>query len=272
MSRLSGGNQLKVLFARIIRNGCRKRNFLALFRLTPSLKFPCLSENHCHRFERLVRFRSVNRFPIAWSRREFVKLSFAASLGVMGISRFRFQTQLMPYRIAFLGTDDYGCKVLGSILRIPNVQIAALCDADKRRLGMVAASVEQATRHRPRLYADDSDLFQCENVNLAIVAAADRPPATNTLSTLCNGSHVLLLHPVCRPFDRLFTSQSMRLHKGRFLPANPTQRILPELISLPDLIQDARCAAYGLPVSSQDFRTRRLFSEWGVWLAPLSAD
>jgi hypothetical protein len=175
-----------------------------------------------------------------WSRRDFLKLSFATSGAIVAASLVGSTPK--RYRVAALGRDAYTGKVLDSIRRIKNTEIVSL----------------SAPRIRP---------------DLLVIGTADLAEARVLNDAANNTTSVLIVSHVCQPIAGLPELAPERLRKGRIVHAAGQKRLVPELISLPEMIQDALCVSSGslLPMKTDPVRQRRrVFSGWAVWIEPLT--
>jgi hypothetical protein len=185
---------------------------------------------------------SPQRFGEAswWSRRDFAKLSFAASGAIIAASFVG--SRPTSYRVAGVGTDPYTGKVLDSIRQIQNVEIVS--------------RLENHTRP-----------------NLIVMGASDLSDA-RLLDLAANyPSSVLIVSHVCQPIAGLAELPLPRLRKGRIVHIGGQRHLVPELIPLSELIQDRFCESNRLPVSAQTEparNNRRIFSGWGVWIDPMA--
>jgi hypothetical protein len=175
-----------------------------------------------------------------WSRRDFVKLSFAASGAIIAASFVG--SKPTSYRVAAAGRDSYVGKMLDSIRQIKNAEIVSLTD----------------NRARP---------------DLIVIGASDLSDG-GLLDLAANyRASVLIVSHVCQPVAGLAEVAPARLRKGRIVHTGGRRHLLPELISLPELIRDRFCESNRLPVSAQTGPTRnkrRMFSGWAVWIDPVA--
>jgi hypothetical protein len=175
-----------------------------------------------------------------WSRRDFVKLSFAASGAIIAASFVGSKAK--SYRAAGIGTDPYASKVLDSIRQIQNVEIVSRWQNDTPPDLMVIGAPDLA----------DTDLFDL---------AANYPAS------------VLIVSHICQPIPGLPEVAPVRLRKGRIVHTGSQRRLLPSLVSLSELIRDRYCESNGLPVSAQTEparNTQRIFSGWAIWIDPVA--
>jgi len=185
---------------------------------------------------------SSHRFGEAswWSRRGFVKLSFATSGAIIAASFLVSRTK--SYRIALLGTDPYAMKVLTSLRQIQNTEIVTL----------------SRSHVRP---------------DLIVVTVLDLSDSTLMNVAAKSESSVLIVTPVCQTIAGLDEIKSNRLQCGRFVGAGAQRRLVPELISLSETIRNGGYQSTRLPIADRvepALHPQRVFSGWGVWIDPLA--
>jgi hypothetical protein len=174
-----------------------------------------------------------------WSRRDFLKLSCVASGAIIAAPLVGSRPK--SYHVAGLGTDPYTGTVLDSIRRIQNTEIVNLSEKHTRP-------------------------------DLMVIGAADLAEAWVFDAATKSATSVLIVSHVCQAVDGLSELAPARLRKGRFVHVSGQKRLVPELISLPEMIQDALNASNPPLVSVQTKPARRqlrVFSGWAVWIDPL---
>jgi hypothetical protein len=155
------------------------------------------------------------------------------------------------YRVAVLGSDLYSRKVIDSLLRTRSAEIVSLSDNQ-------------------------------EHAELVVIAACDLSDAKLLDIALNSSSSVLIVSPVCHAVEGLAELTPTRLKKGRFVRVGAERRLIPELIALPEMIENRFCKSAtslghdrmnGLALSTQTGSSphkRRIFSGWAVWIDPLA--
>ena len=175
-----------------------------------------------------------------WSRRDFVKLSFAAGSAIVAASLLG--TGPKNYRVAALGTDPCTGTVLGSIRRIQSTEIVSLSEMHTKP-------------------------------DLIVIGAADLSDARLAALAANSTSSVLIVSHVCQPIAALAELAPARLRKGRLVHTGGQKRLVPELISLPEMIRDRLCECDHRSVFGQTEPVRhkmRVFSGWAIWIDPLA--
>jgi hypothetical protein len=151
-------------------------------------------------------------------------------------------SQPQRYRVAVLGKNSYSRTVVDSLLRSPSAEIVR--------------------------FSDDH-----EKSDLIVIAASDLSDARLLDIALNSSSSVVIVSHVCHPFEGLGELKPARLQKGRIVGAGAEKRAIPELIPLPEMIEDRFCKMNGLALSPQKgsgTHRQRLFSGWAVWIDPLA--
>jgi hypothetical protein len=174
------------------------------------------------------------------SRRDFVKLSLAASCGLIAAAWVGSKPQ--TYRIAVLGADSYGHKILEPLLR-------------KQKTGIVSLSENH------------------EQSDLIVIAASDLSDTRLVNVAMSSASSVLIVTPVCHSIDSLAEIKAARLRKGRFVHIGAEKRLVPELISLCEIVKDQLCESNWMLNAERTEPARhqqRVLSGWAVWIDPLA--
>jgi hypothetical protein len=107
--------------------------------------------------------------------------------------------------------------------------------------------------------------------DLIVIGVSDLSDAKLADLAANSASSVLIVSHVCQPIPSLAELAPARLRKGRFVHASAQRRLVPELISLSEMVQDRFCAANRLPISAQTEPARnkqRIFSGWALWIDP----
>jgi len=111
------------------------------------------------------------------SRRRFVRTTgFAVGAMMMPNVLRAHRGRVAPsdqVRVGVIGINGMGYANLLSILKIPEVRCAALCDVDASVLNAKADDVARRTGTRPTLYADFRRLLENPDIDAVIIATPD---------------------------------------------------------------------------------------------------
>jgi predicted dehydrogenase len=130
------------------------------------------------------------------NRRRFLAAStVAAGWLVGGAPAIRGAEKGRRYRTALIGSGWWGMNILREALRAGQSQVVALCDVDQGQLESSVDELKALTADEPKLYRDYRELFDREQVEIAIIATPDHWHALNTLAALEAGAHVFVEKP-----------------------------------------------------------------------------
>lgn len=107
----------------------------------------------------------------------------------------------MSIRVGVIGLGDGGISNLKSLVLVPDVEIVAVCDLDKKRweaAGIVLSSVETL-----RYYNEYPAMLEREDIDLVVVATHDYQHLSPTEAALESGRRVFLEKPVATSIDDL---------------------------------------------------------------------
>jgi predicted dehydrogenase len=98
-------------------------------------------------------------------------------------------------RVAVVGVRGQGRSHLGAYGRIPNVEIAALCDIDEKILDGRIAEVEKASGKKPERYTDIRKLLENKDIDAISIATPNHSHTLQAIWSLQAGKHVYCEKP-----------------------------------------------------------------------------
>ncbi len=110
------------------------------------------------------------------NRRDFIKRSAALGLGlgafplIVNAGQTSANDKIV---VGVIGLAGMGWSNLQSILKVPGVECAALCDVDSNVLNERAAETEKLTGKKPALYADFRKMLEQKDIDAVIIATPD---------------------------------------------------------------------------------------------------
>lgn len=131
-------------------------------------------------------------------RRTFLKQSLAASAaGIAAVHVSGSVAKAAPQervRVAVMGLGR-GASLAESFARLPNAEVAYLCDLDERRSQPVASKLEELTGKRPQMIHDFRDALDDKAVDALVVASPDHWHAPAAILACKAGKHVYCEKP-----------------------------------------------------------------------------
>ncbi len=110
------------------------------------------------------------------NRRDFIKRSAALGLGLGAFPLIVNAGEVSANEkitVGVIGLAGMGWSNLQSILKVPGVECAALCDVDSNVLNERAAETEKLTGKKPVLYADFRKMLEQKDIDAVIIATPD---------------------------------------------------------------------------------------------------
>jgi predicted dehydrogenase len=98
-------------------------------------------------------------------------------------------------RVAVVGVRGQGRSHLGAYGRIPDVEIAAICDIDERILDSRIADVEKAGGRKPERYTDIRKLLENKDIDAISIATPNHNHTLQVIWGLQAGKHVYCEKP-----------------------------------------------------------------------------
>ncbi len=131
---------------------------------------------------------------MSFDRRRFIA-STATAAALAAASNVRANSKDKKYRTALIGSGWWGMNILREAMAAGQTKVVALCDVDRDKLELAAEEVQDLCGDQPKTYTDFREVFDKEDVEIAIIASPDHWHALNTLSAIEAGAHIFLEKP-----------------------------------------------------------------------------
>ncbi len=122
-------------------------------------------------------------------------MSSAALAGSALTSSRAFAAPSDRIRVAVVGVRGQGNGHIGAYSRMPNVEIAALCDIDQNVLNSRLAQVEKTSGKRPTGYEDLRKLLEDKDIDAISIATPNHNHTMQAIWALQAGKHVYVEKP-----------------------------------------------------------------------------
>src|SRR5262249_32314186 len=108
------------------------------------------------------------------NRREFLHTS-AAGLALSAGGYFAAAADAKPVRVGLIGTGWHGKCSLFRLLQVAPAEVVSLCDVDRKMLADAAEMVSgrQASKKKPRTYADYREMLKEKDLDVVMVETPD---------------------------------------------------------------------------------------------------
>src|SRR5579871_5163019 len=127
-------------------------------------------------------------------RREFLQAGVALTASGALADEFQGRKQ----RVGLIGSGWYGKCDLFRLIQVAPVEVVSLCDVDRRMLAEAADLVaqRQASRKRPRTYADYRELLKEKDLDIVLIATPDHWHALPMIAAVEAGADVYCQKPI----------------------------------------------------------------------------
>lgn len=160
------------------------------------------------------------------SRRDFIKQFSAATVATslpLGFARAGTGPG-EQLNIALVGARGVGWANLRSHLKIPGVNLLALCDVDQDILNRRAREAEEMNRSKPLLYKDFRKLYENKDLDAVIIATPDHWHAIQTIQACQAGLDVYVEKPLANSIEECYAIEEAVSKYGNIVQVGQQQR------------------------------------------------
>ncbi|MEW6237647.1 MAG: Gfo/Idh/MocA family oxidoreductase [Candidatus Omnitrophota bacterium] len=132
------------------------------------------------------------------NRRKFLQASAAGlMLSAAGGYAAEYDAQ-KPRRVGLIGSGWYGKSALLRLIQVAPVEVAALCDVDKKMVAEAAEIVasRQLSKQKPRTYGDFREMLKQEQLDIVHVATPDHWHCLPMIAAVKAGADVYVEKPI----------------------------------------------------------------------------
>src|SRR5437868_2633602 len=210
-------------------------------------------------------------------RRGLLKQGGLAAASLIGTSR-AWAGANDRLRVALIGCGGRTRSLVGEMLSVKNVEVAAVCDVDRNRLEERAGDVEKKSGKRPRMEEDLRKLLDDPSVDAFTIATTNHWHALATVWACQAGKHVYVEKPVChnvfegqrmveaaRKYKRVVQGGTQRRSWGRFLRA---AELLHQGVIGDVYMSRTFLTRYREPIGFKPTEPPPKWLNWDLWLGP----
>ena len=171
-------------------------------------------------------------------RRKFLQAG-AAGLALSTISSYAPAfAQAGPKRVALIGCGWYGKAALLRLIQVAPVEVAALCDVDKKMLAEAAEIVasRQKSKKKPRTYGDYRRMLKREELDIVHIATPDHWHALAMIAAVKAGADVYVEKPISVDIVEAQAMVAAARKYRKVVQVNMQRRSTPHLIEARDRI------------------------------------
>lgn len=165
-------------------------------------------------------------------RRDFIKNTSVAAAGItiLNFPVFGKNAPSNKVVLAVMGVNSRGAYLAECYSKIPNVEIAYLCDVEEKAIQNGLKPFAQASR-KPTVIKDIRELVQKTDFDGLVVAAPDHWHAPAAILGVTHGKHVYVEKPCAHnPYEGELLVQAMNKY-GKLIQMGNQRRSFPTLIN-----------------------------------------
>ena len=182
------------------------------------------------------------------NRRKFIQVS-AAGMALSSLGNYAAEFADQKKRVGLIGCGWYGKADLFRLIQVAPVEVVSLCDVDKRMLAEAAEMVasRQASRKKPRVYADYREMLKERDLDLVLIATPDHWHALPMIAACEAGADIYCQKPIgVDVLECQAMLAAARRHK-RVVQIGTQRRSTPHLIEARDtIIKEGKLGKVGL--------------------------
>ncbi len=174
-------------------------------------------------------------------RRDFIRRTASAASVAAIASRAYAAPQSKPRRVGLIGCGWYGKCDLLQLINIEPVEVVSLCDVDATMLAEAADlfASRQASKKRPRTYANYKDLLAEKDLDIVLIATPDHWHALAMIAAVQAGADVYVQKPTGVDVLESKAMLDAARRSGRVVQVGTQRRSTPHLIEAKQKVVDA---------------------------------
>lgn len=135
------------------------------------------------------------------NRRNFIKTSAGAATGTLGLNlAAKANVPSDTVRVAVVGLHGQGGSHTSAYLKMPNVEIAALCDIDDAQFGKHQKQIEAAGKTAPKIFKDIRKVLEDKSIDAISIAVPNHWHSLMAIWALQAGKDVYCEKPMSQSY------------------------------------------------------------------------
>ena len=177
-------------------------------------------------------------------RRGFLKTGAGAGLGALGLAGASWREAAAVVadqpakRVGLIGCGWYGKADLFRLIQVAPVEVVSLCDVDSKMLADAADTTaeRQASKKRPRTYADYREMLKEKDLDVVLIATPDHWHALPMIAAVEAGADVYVQKPISVDVVEGQAMLAAARKHGRVVQVGTQRRSTPHLIEARETI------------------------------------
>ena len=170
-------------------------------------------------------------------------------LSATSLAGLAFAADGKPLRVGLIGCGWYGKADLIRLLQVAPVEVISLCDVDRDMLNQCADMIaaRQASKKRPRVYADYREMLKEKDLDIVEVATPDHWHALAMIAAVKSGADVYCQKPISVDVAEGKAMLAAARKYNRVVQVGTQRRSTPHLVEARnDIVQAGKLGNIGL--------------------------
>lgn len=216
-----------------------------------------------------------------YNRRSFLKTTAVATAGVAALSHRAFaQAQGANNKIVLgvIGAGGMGTGNMREFMRLPGVEIGAICDVDSNHAEAASAIVLKSQQRAPQIYKDFRALLDRKDIDGVIIATPDHWHAIPFIAACEAGKDIYCEKPISHSFVEAKAMVGAAKRFNRVVQVGTWQRSVPHFQQAIEFVRSGKLGRINL-CRAWSVNTRTGFGhqsatpvpeglDWNFWLGP----
>lgn len=168
-------------------------------------------------------------------RREFISTA-ALAAGAMGLAR-RGIAANDRIQLGVIGCNGMGWSNMRSLLKMPDVDLVALCDVDRSVIDRRLADYAALRNNRPAVHGDYRELLARSDVDAVVIGTPDHWHCLQMIDAVRAGKHVYVEKPVANSIEECRLMTRAARQTGRVVQVGQWQRSGPHYQRAREVVQ-----------------------------------
>jgi predicted dehydrogenase len=184
------------------------------------------------------------------NRRKFLQVGAVGAAG-LALSSFGYDAEFADQkkRVGLIGSGWYGKADLLRLIQVAPVEVVSLCDVDQKMLSDAAelVSTRQASKKKPRTYADYREMLKEKDLDIVLIATPDHWHALPMIATTEAGADIYVQKPISVDVVEGQAMLAAARKNKRVVQVGTQRRSTPHLIEARDrVIREGKLGKIGL--------------------------
>lgn len=215
------------------------------------------------------------------NRRTFLKTTAVAAAGVAALSHRAFaQSKGANDKVVLglIGAGGMGRANMVDFMKLPGVEIGAICDVDSKHAEAAAAEVVKREEHTPAIYKDFRALLDRKDIDGVIIGTPDHWHAIPFIAACEAGKDIYCEKPISHSFVEAKAMAGAAKHFRRVVQIGAWQRSVPHFQQAIDFVRSGKmgkialCRAWNFTLVNalghQHATPVPTELDWDFWLGP----